>query len=265
VFFERPEIHYSVSPYAVISPGSHTPHEYGVPSNYARTQPLLSASGEPYYMSSDPRAAAHPYHDLPERRTKSYPESQRGPEQRPFQSPFAPDPANTPQYKADPYAYGQSMQYSPLDRRPPHPHYYHPAPNYQPHESQRIRAGAQIASSDAVFQAGNPPYGYSPQHYNTHGQRESRYSISAILTEDGRLNSPLAGSGAGSESSSMGRSTPLLRGDPSRRGSMEDHAASARLPPLRNGSNADRQVPGEQSQSKSNSNLWKLVSAATKE
>jgi len=260
-------MHYSGSPYAAISPGSHSPHEYGVQSNY-RMQPLLSPSGEPYYMSADTRAgplATHPDHDRTERRARSYPEPQRGPEQRPYQSPFPPDPANTPQYKPNPmttYAYGGAMQYSPPDRRPP---YYYPAPYYQPHESERIRAGTRISSSDAVFQAGNQPYGYPPQHYSTHGQRESRHSISAMLTEDGRLNSPLPGSGAGSESSSMGPSTPPLRTQTSRRGSMEDHAASARLPPIRTNSNPDRQITVEQSQSKSNSNLWKLVSAATKE
>jgi len=79
-YFEPLEMHYSGSPYAAISPGSHTSHEYGVQSNYLRMQPLLSPSGEPYYMSADTRAgplANHPNHDRLERRGRFYSQSQR--------------------------------------------------------------------------------------------------------------------------------------------------------------------------------------------
>ena len=63
----------------------------------------------------------------------------------------------------------------------------------------------------------------------------------------------------------MGRSTPILRPDPSRRESPDGLAAATMLPPLRNGSSSDRQLPEEQSQSKPNSNLWKLMSVASED
>ena len=242
----------------MISPGTHTPHDYGAHPDYPRAHPVLSPSGEPYYMSPDARVGplqSHPYHDYPEKRTRSYPESRPPPP--PFQSPFPPDPANpATMYKPDliaAYPYGgvsSSMRYLPSDPRPP-PHNYHYPPYYQSYESPRTRAG------------GPPPQGYPSQRYNIHGQRESRHSISAMLTDDKRLVSPPHGSGAGSESSSMGRSTPNLRANPSRRGSMED--LNARLPPLRNGSNSDRPIPGGQSQAKSNGDWWKPETEATKE
>jgi len=259
-YYDRPEMHYPGSPYTMISPGSHAPIEYGAQPNYPRPHHVLSPSGARYYMSPDARPgslATYPFHDYSERRTKHYAESRLEPppsQSTQFTSPFPVDPANPHQYIRDPFppkeysSVSPLMRYSPSDQIPPPHHYYQQY--YESYESPRIRA------------VGPPPQGYPSQHHHIHGQRGARHNNTAILTEEMKFTSPLHGSSIGSESSSMGQSTPNLRAEPSRRGSLENHSEGARLPPLRNPSNAERQIPREQAQSKSNSNVYELIGPA---
>ena len=106
----------------------------------------------------------------------------------------------------------------------------------------------------------------SPNMHIPSERRESRHSINTLLSEEGRRLSPLSTSRQGSEtSSSMGRSASMGHGDHQERDTMEDVTGSVRLPPLRHASSGEYNHEGEQTQPRSNSNLWKLVSVATEQ
>ena len=264
---------YAGPPYGSFVPGTHPPPEYAVPPNYGKV-PTHTQQIDYYYPSESrggqpPPPSAPPYPDYHERQPKPYPEPQARhhvEEARLYPAAYPRDTIRNVHYVPESRP-GSSYSVGPPQQQyyTPQPHPMRQSPQIQPQRGPPYYP--EPASASHLRSRGDPsPQGQhapSPHQYPSHGRRESRHSINAIL-EEGRRPSPMPISRPASQNSSMERNSPIVRANPSSRDS-EESSANVRLPPLRNGSNGERQSEAEQSQAKSNSNLWKLVSAATDE
>ena len=263
------------TPYRAMPPGTQGVSDYTLPPSYGR-QPPGPSQGEDYYYPPDQRRVAPPQHPSPyptysDRRVRIYPE--QNPRQYPSErSPYPIYPSTDQAPKS---------RYSSESRPPTIQHSGHPPPYYAPPSQSMRRSPQELNPREG-------PYYYQDTTVSSHGaavraevshhsqqngsnshyppeRRESRHSINAILSEEGRRPSPLSSRPGSETSSSMGRSASMGQGDPPDRDIMEEATASVRLPPLRHGSSGEYKNDGEQPQPRSNSNLWKLVSVATEQ
>ena len=266
-----PNFH-NASPYRAMPPGAQGVSDYGLPPNYGRPPPS-HPQGDDYYYPPDQRRAPPPptpppYSSYPDRRARTYSDqnsrlypSERAQYSTPYGSPDMPP----------------NSRHSSETRPPTSQHSGHPQLPYGAATSQSVRRSPQELNP-----RGGPYYYQEPtpgraeisnhsQHINANTlysseRRESRHSINALLSEEGRRPSLSSASRPGSEaSSSMGRSASMGHGEPLERDVMDDVTESVRLPPLRHNSSGERNPDGEQPPPRSNSNLWKLVSAATEQ
>jgi len=249
------------------SPYSSGPHtsEYGQPSNFGKAHKSHPQGGEYYYSQENrgvpPPPSALPYGSYPDRRQNPYPD----PQARPYPPEQRSYPSDT--RSQNPYSSESSRSAMYIDSRPPSSHVIGPSPQYYGHGSSRrsepsarthwSQESQRISSeSSRVDLPAQGQYSGTPRLHQPHERRESRHSLNAILSEEGRRSSPRPGSRPGSDSTSQGETSPRIRQHPQDR-----DQERVKLPPLRRGSAGETE--GEAIQGRSNSNLWKLVDAAT--
>jgi hypothetical protein len=270
-----PQNVYDSPPYRPLPPGAPGVSDYTVPPNYVRQHPSHSQS-EDYYYSIDqrrPPPPPPPYSSYSDRRGRIYSEQSSRPypsERSVYPIPYAtPDDSPRTRYDSEPRP--------PTSQHSVHPQSYYavPPPSMRRSSEQPNQRGGPYYHQDSSGSnhGMTRPFESLHQSQNTvtnmqipSERRESRHSINALLSEEGRRQSPTSTSRQESEtSSSMGRSASIGHVDHQERDSMEDVTRSVRLPPLRHASGGDFNHEGEQTQRRSNSNLWKLVSAATEQ
>jgi len=264
---------YDSPPYRPLPPGSQVVSDYTVPPNYVRQPPNHSQSEDYYYPTDQGRPAHPPYSSYSDRRVRIYSEQTSRPyssERSVYPTPYAPaDQPPRTRYDSEPRP--------PISQHSVHPQSYYavPPPSMRRSSEESNQHGGPYYYQESSGSTRSParPLESLNQSQNTStnmhipsDRRESRHSISALLSEEARKQSPLSASRQGSEtSSSMGRSASMGHGDNQERDTMEDVTGSVRLPPLRHASGGEHNHEGEQTQRRSNSNLWKLVSAATEQ